>query len=223
MQPYKRILVFVVLLLAACLVSTDAEARGGFVLITYGESIKEIGPVVAEHLQTISDETGVTPHIGFIHQQFGLFYLDLWTWDGHYCMYSGGQYRELEPEQAAQLLGISVDDLKKPLTYRVPPGLGLGFLAFAIFVIVRAHSRAKMNKLQRLFDDARYQRAIDLIRRRTEAAQDKMAGEPVVEDAFRQGFEDAVAYLTGEGVADSEARAQLQTMVTFIEDAQQAA
>jgi hypothetical protein len=85
----------------ACLAATEAEARRGFVLINHGDAIEELGPVIEEHRQAIREETGVNSQVGFIHQRFGLFYLDRWTWDGRYCLFSGDQYWESQPEQAA--------------------------------------------------------------------------------------------------------------------------
>ena len=211
----------VVLVVTACLASTDAEARRGIVLINHGDAIKEIGSVSDEHRQAIIDEIGVTPQVGFIHQRFGLFYLDLWTWDGRYCMFSGEQYWELNPEQAAELLGLSVADLQTPLLYRMPPGLGIAVLVVAIFAAVKIRERSKMKQLRGLFDDARYQRALDFIKKRTEASPDTTDEEPVASDAFQKGVDDAVAYLTGEGVSDSEARANLQSMMQVIAAAQQ--
>ena len=65
--------------------------------------------------------------------QFYRAHSDLWTWDGKYCLYHGDNVWELTPEDAAGLLGVKVDDLGKPLLYRIPLGilillgLGVGF------------------------------------------------------------------------------------------------
>jgi len=159
--------------------------------------------------------------VRYIHQRFGLFYLDLWTWDGRYRLVSGEQYWNLEPQQAAELLGISIGVLSTPLLYRLPPGLGIVILVRAIFAGVKIRERSTTNKLQALSDDARYQRALDLIKKRTKAPHGETTDEPVAEEASQRGFDDAVTYLTGEGIPDSEARTNLQSMINLIVAAQQ--
>jgi hypothetical protein len=92
----------------------------------------------------------------------------------------------------------------------------IAILAGAIFASVAVRQRSKTKRLQSLFEDARYQRALDMIKKRVEAQPGEAKDGSVAEGAFQQGFDDALAYLKGEGVSDSEARQNLQSMIEVI-------
>ena len=110
------------LLTIAFLLTGNAEARG-LVIINHGEDIVDIGEVAEEHKESVRTEIGGDAKIGYIHNAFGVFWLNIWTWDGRYCLYLNDQYWELEPEQAATLLGQPDRALRNPLFYTFPPGL----------------------------------------------------------------------------------------------------
>jgi len=209
-------------LTAVLLIPTRAEARMGIVIFNHGEDIKEIGAVVDEHVEDVREATGTSPSVGFIHDGFGLFWLNVWTWNGRYCLYEGDQYWELEPAYAALLLGVAQSELSSPLFYRFPPGLfalvGIGVL----IGVAKIFSVRREKALGRLFEDERYRRALDLIRERTAASTED---EKAVDDdaAFAKGFEDAVNYLNGEGVPADQARENLVTMINVIAESQQQA
>lgn len=75
-------------------------------------------------------ELGESPAIGYMYSSFYSLFLDLWTWGGQYVVYSDEAYMELTPELAAEL-GVSLDDLGKPILYRFPSGL----LAFTLLMV----------------------------------------------------------------------------------------
>ena len=85
--------------------------------------MKEIGEVPEEHHEAIRTELGGPANVGFVHHAFGLFWLDIWTWDGRFCLYHGDKYWEIDAEQAAVFLGKPIDKLGKPIFYTLPPGL----------------------------------------------------------------------------------------------------
>ena len=109
--------------------------------------------------------------MGFIHQAFGLFWLDIWTWEGRFCLYRDDQYWEIDAEQAAVLLGKPVDKLfGKPIFYTLPPGLLVLIAIAAIFIPYKIISSRKEKKLEKLFDDSRYQHALKMISDRADQA-----------------------------------------------------
>ena len=60
--------------------------------------------------------------VGYKYGYWGVFWIDLWTHDGTYCLYEGDRYKPIEPAEAARLLGKSEGELSKPFLYRVPLG-----------------------------------------------------------------------------------------------------
>lgn len=116
-------------------VADRAEARRGFFLITYGDKISEIGPLATElKADFVAEMRGGDPVVAFYYQSFGLFWVDLWTWGGTFCIYDrlDMSYLEVPEELAAAAAGKSTAEIGKPLLYRFPPGLvalvGLGSL-----------------------------------------------------------------------------------------------
>jgi hypothetical protein len=208
-------LALVAVLAVAPWIPTQVEAGRGIVVITQGEDIKEIGAVADEYVAEVREVTGTVPTVGFIHEGFGLFWLNVWTWDGRYCLYADDQYWEIEPAQAATLLGIPESQLSSPFFYRVPPGL-LVLIAIAILIgIAKVFSLRREKQLEQLFQDERYQRALTLINDRTAATNE---GTEIGDEkaAFERGFEEAVQYLNGEGVPVAQAQQNLVSMIEVI-------
>jgi hypothetical protein len=194
---------------------SNVEA-GGLLVYNHGEDIVEIGNVVEEEKSAVQEATGKDVAVGYIHNAFGLFWLNIWTWDGRFCLYTGDQYWEIEPEQAAMLLNVPVDSLQKPLFYRFPPGL-IVLLAIAAFYITSKSLQAvKGKKVQALFEDTRYQRALEMFGERTKERPE--VSETDVERGTRteKALEEAVVYLRGEGIPDEEARQNLTTLINVI-------
>jgi hypothetical protein len=114
-------------LFCAMTVFKPAQAdAGGFILITYGDDISKVADIPAAQMEGVKQMTGAAnPAIGYKYNQFGVFYLNIWTWGGDFVLYENDTYWDLGAAQAAQILGIAPDQLKKPLTYKIPPGLVL--------------------------------------------------------------------------------------------------
>ena len=132
MRTRSHTIALLAIMAAMLLIPTQVEARRGIVVINHGETVKEIGVVADEHVAEVREAIGTVPSVGFVHEGFGLFWLNIWTWNGRYCLYADDQYWELEPEQAATLLGTPEQQLSSPLFYRFPPGL----LVLTVIVIL---------------------------------------------------------------------------------------
>src|SRR5437667_25085 len=88
---------FAGVVVASALLSPN-EARA--YLFTWGESISHIGDSSVKTPQN----PGVTK-VGYKFSYFGVFWLDLWTSGGTYCVYEGNHYNAIQPAEAAHLLG----------------------------------------------------------------------------------------------------------------------
>ena len=86
----------------------------GIILITRGETINEVGKITNPGQLQL----GGTVSVGYKYSYFGVFWLDLWTWGGEYCVYDGDRYAPIQPAQAAELLGKPERSLGAPFLYR---------------------------------------------------------------------------------------------------------
>ncbi|MDC0721344.1 hypothetical protein [Nannocystis bainbridge] len=129
MRPLLSVSLPALALAGVALTATEAHAKG-LVLITTGESVLHYDDLTGEAKAFAAETTGHEVQVGYLYSHFGVFWLDLWTWDGKYCLYQGDNVWELTPDDAAGLLGVKVDELGKPLLYHAPLGLlillGLG-------------------------------------------------------------------------------------------------
>ncbi|HSC89025.1 MAG TPA: hypothetical protein VLC09_17205, partial [Polyangiaceae bacterium] len=111
------------LLALFCLLApARAEARG-VMLITHGETAKDLGEIAPAMKQEIEDGTESGAQMGYCYKYFGLFYLDLWTWAGRPCVHKGDTIWDLPEEVQASYAKIAPDQLKKPFFYSYPEGL----------------------------------------------------------------------------------------------------
>ncbi len=125
---------------AAALFAEPAQAGRGLLLITHGDAIKHVADLSPEMAKFASEEMGHDGvKLGYKYDHFGLFWLDLWTWDGEYCLYAGDTYWSLPPDAAAQIMEQPVESLGTPFLYKFPLGLmillGLGG-AFAAYTVL---------------------------------------------------------------------------------------
>jgi hypothetical protein len=135
--------------------STAQARRGGIILITYGDSIKDLAQVPAELAPVIEKATGQSGlRVGFKYSYFGLFWLDLWTWGGDFCLYRDRSFIPLKPEMAAALLKTNGTP-SKPITYTIPPLLPvLGILI--VLGVIASRAQAERERAKKLFSDVRY-------------------------------------------------------------------
>src|SRR5262249_39837892 len=112
--------------------------------------------------------TGKNPAVGFKYSYFGVFWLDLWTWGGEYCLYEGDNYSPIPLAMAAGLTGKSEDELTKPFLYRYPLGLLIIAGCVLVFTPMAMINKAKQRRVQRLFGDERYRSALEIMRERDE-------------------------------------------------------
>ncbi|QEL18654.1 hypothetical protein [Limnoglobus roseus] len=108
---------FVGMSLALALMLTSEVSAKGVVVVTWGETINHVGTPL-DQVRLFHKSNG----IGYKYHYFGLFWIDLWTSEGTYCVYDRDKYDAISSAKAAELLGVSESDLSPPFWYRWPPG-----------------------------------------------------------------------------------------------------
>lgn len=202
-RPLLLSVVTVGLLVAS---SQTAEARrgAGLVLITHGETVKKVCDLPAVVRTAMRGETGEELAVGYKYSQFGVFWMSLWTWGGEYCLFHDNNVYEGTEDQISTLLGSPVVKEGKPWQYRFPPGLlAVGTLVGGLLVVSRFSKddmAEQSERIAKLFEDPRYQRAIEIIHEEPEASEDG-------------GFSKAVNHLMSQGVPQTEAEQNLAVML----------
>jgi hypothetical protein len=122
-RAFARVLPLVALLWV-CMAAGTAHAGKGFMLITSGDEIRKVGDLVGEFKAEADAELGPGVEVGYMYEQFGLFFLEVWTWDGKYVLFRDDEYWEPTEDELKEIAGVSaLEDLGKPWQYSFPPGL----------------------------------------------------------------------------------------------------
>jgi hypothetical protein len=136
------------LVLGAVLLAPSRGEAKGFMLITYGDDISKVADIPPQILENVKQSTGATsPEIGYKYSNFGIFFLNLWTWGGDYVIFENDTYWDLGAEGAAQMLGVDAGALKKPFTYSFPPGLIVLLLLVVVGAVYWIFTRNKESEL----------------------------------------------------------------------------
>jgi hypothetical protein len=201
--------------------STAHARRGGILLITTGETVKDIGEVSQSMKARVAEGTGQAGElrVGLLHNRFGLFWVDIWTWGPKYVLYDDNdQVWELTKEEAATLMGVEPDAVGKPIFFTIPPGLVvIGLLGAGWAYSSRRHSkqtRLQQEELEAAAADPRYQRALgflDEYHRQRESAPPTGADEAPQDNsaADQAAFDRAVQMVSEQGVPRDEAERRL--------------
>lgn len=143
-------------------------------VFTYGEHIGHLGYVTNANSALLTSaakaqRTTAMTQVGYKYSYAGVFWISFANWSGDYCLYDGTRYVPVTREQAAILMGA--DSVSPPFLYRVPLGwilVGGPVLLFVAWGAV-SHAREKA-RITRLEQDARYQQALEIVRRGMTAA-----------------------------------------------------
>lgn len=165
MAVFLRPLLFCALLLALSFAPRRSEAKIPF-LISYGDSISQLAPLPADKKEILEKATRAGVEIGYKYSYFGLFFLDLWTWGGEYCLVHEKSFWSLKPEQAATLLGVEVEKLPKPFFYRFPSLLSLLVLGILGLLVASRFIKTDEEEAAELLKDERYREALELFRKK---------------------------------------------------------
>jgi hypothetical protein len=94
---------------------------------------------------------GKSQDVGYKYSHVALLGLNLWTWDGTYCVYQKFEkkYVRISSAQAAQLLGSREEDLQPPFEYRWPLGLFIFGPILVLGTILRVRDvRARQDRAE---------------------------------------------------------------------------
>jgi hypothetical protein len=223
--PLTATLLGVLLLPAA----VQAQQQAAPILITYGDTITHIGNVTAPN----AAHAGAAK-VGFKSSYFGVFWIDLWTWGGEFCVYEGDRPHPITPAEAARLLGKSESDLSKPFLYRFPLGLlilgPLAVVGFVSSMFEKKKQAAKEVAIEQLLTDPTYQKAMTIMVEQSRPpvsdapanSSPESADQIKVDDADRTrvAFDAAIEYVVGSGVPREEAERNLPLVVQAVARAQ---
>ena len=234
MMSQFRQFVFVGILAGFALVSFTEEAQArGLVLITHGETVKYVADLPDEMAERIFKIHKRNLAVGYKYSAFGIFWLDLWTWDGEHCLFDGDDIFKVDEKQFEQIAGKPKSQFSKPWYYTFPPGLLViaGIFAVSIPFIMKANARDKalQAKFEELIDDSRYQQALEILTKEDAQPEAEATDEsfPVLSDESSppekepetptdEPFENAVQYLVDNGIDRDEAKENLILIVSFL-------
>jgi hypothetical protein len=210
--------------LMGCALLSPSKARAGIILITWGETVSHIGDVSAQNNQNLR-----TGKVGYKYSYWGVFWIDLWTHSGTYCVYEGERYKAITAAEAARLLGKIESELSTPFLYKVPLGWIILGLLILFGAIARVFEKKTGTDLDQLLNDSRYQ---DAFLRLQEHLAKQPAAVPATEGAgpqvntsddteFRAAFEAGVHHLIARGILREEAERNFAVVVQALVQAQQ--
>lgn len=117
------------------LASAPAHARSGLVIL-HGEDVFDVGMLPGEHRGYARETVGERARIGYRYKYCGFLWVNLWTWGGEWCVYSGDKFESISDERAAGLLKSPQGLLRPPLRYLLPGGPVLACFMAMILAMV---------------------------------------------------------------------------------------
>ncbi len=185
------------LLALAC---SPATARAGIPIIYgHGDTVAHVANLPAGHPAQLGRPGSA---VGYHYLRYHIYWCDLWTSSGQYCVYHENTFVPLgnDAKEAAFKLGMPEDSLRRPVFYLFPLGWVLigGFVAVSTTVGVIQKRNSPLARAERLLKQPLYQ----------EACQVAGSGP--------NGFENAVSFLVGRGLAQDKAYDNMQLLAAYL-------
>lgn len=221
-QNLVRLLSVLVLLGVVSLDTNTAQARRrGAIVINTGGKTHDLGEITPSAKARLVKLYGPDVKVGYVHERFGLFWLDIFCWDGSYAVYSEDatsiNAEPISAEQAASALGISPDELSPPLSYTLPPGMFVFPILGCVsaFVAIRNHNEdvEAAAALEDITEDLRYQEALRIVGERMAERDDPATAATAPADG---GMAEGVEYLVQHGIPREAAEENLEWLVNAI-------
>ena len=188
-------------------------------LITHGEKFSSYGDVPEEiRAEMRAEGEEVLTEIGYKYDHFGLFWLELWTWDGGWCVFNEdtNTYFPLEKTQAAILLDESPDDLGKPFRYKFPLLLVIVVVLVILGAIGSRVGKSNEDKIKKLLADDRYQQAVAIMQDHQEEIEKQATESDELPAEDEVGFNKAIDYLTSQSIERAEAEQNLSLVLAML-------
>jgi hypothetical protein len=190
--------------LVGCLIAfafvAHSEAKAG-IIITWGETISPIGVSRPQ-----DNPTHQRVYVGFKYKYSGVFWLDLWTSDGTYCIYEGKKYYPIPAAEAARLISIPESELTKPFLYQVPLGWLVLGVPIAGFIALFARACALDRKaIRKRHANELTQGHTNLSQTPTQVGSEELDNLENVQQIIKRWQEDACS----TGILDKDALAKL--------------
>jgi hypothetical protein len=156
-----RLLAALTFAVAVIAIRAPAPAAAGPLVVTGGEDVVHLRRLPAEAQAVLGEGTS----LGYRYDAVGLFGLDLWRWDGEVVLYRGRTiYTDVAPAELAELAGVaSLDRVRAPFGYYLPPGLALLLAIAGAGLLTLLYRRLVGRHLIRLLDDHRYEHAARMV------------------------------------------------------------
>lgn len=193
-----------------------AEARRrGILIINTGDDVSHVGDVGPAAQEFVREATGKSGcKVGYVYSRFGIFWINVWTWGGRYCLYDdANNVWELNEAQATEILGHAPS---KPFWYSCPPACPILLVIVGVMVVGKtresSQNKALGDKVGRLMKDARYQRALETFSRHMsppEGQEDDESFKPDGDAALKA----AVDQLVSEGVSQERAEENMTLLI----------
>jgi hypothetical protein len=98
-------------------------AVNGIFVVHWGDSIKHLADLPAPAKLAAFRLTGENDvQVGYVYNSFGFAFMNVWTWNGRYCLYKGKKFWVLSRE-GVRVFTPAETIPATPFTYRYPPGL----------------------------------------------------------------------------------------------------
>jgi hypothetical protein len=183
----------VAVLLFTFLTPATSNAAPVPVVFTWGDYISHLGEVTNENKALLELSTRaagrstVMTHVGYEYSYAGIFWVSFFNWGGTYCLYQDTHYVKITKEQAAALMGKK--SVSAPFLYRVPMGWLLIGVPVGLLMAAAGISNALENaRIRRLEKDARYQRALEIVRTSMTALMARQTVERQTYDQLSRGI-----------------------------------
>jgi len=180
--------------------ASPGAARAGIPIIWgNGDTVAHVANLPEGHPASV-EVPGAA--VGYKYSRFHIYWCDLWTSSGEYCLYHDNQFIPLGPDAmlAAKKLGMPEGSIRRPIFYLFP----LGWVLIGGVVVVAT----AWNAIQK--------------RNSPEARAEALLKKPLYQEACEiagagpNGYENAVSFLVGQGVKPEKAEADMALVLGYL-------
>lgn len=115
--------------------------------VNWGTSVVRLNELAPSYQDQWQRKTGKLLSVGYKYSSFGVFWLNVWTWSGEYCLTDGQGYYSLPGTEIAKMIAPG-SRLEPPFLYRFP----LGWIVIAFVLVVGIPSMLIIRMMNRSSD-----------------------------------------------------------------------